>query len=236
MSIEQAVYNIFQRISGGYDRANMRISLGQHLRWKRAAVRVTADSVPRGGKVLDICCGTGDISALLLQERDDLRVVGVDFSPNMLDEAKRRLGGEDRLSLLQGDAMELPFEDRSFDGCVISFGLRNTANYERVLIEMARVVRTDGVICCIDSFYPAGWLVRPFYHLYFSLLMPFFGGGLRQWKEYLWLSRSTRSFITPDGLQVMMGEAGIRPVKRISFLMGACVCQTGYKTVEKTGA
>ena len=222
------MYSIFQSISKGYDRANTRISLGLHLRWKKKAVRLMAADLPQGGKVLDLCCGTGDISTILLQAREDLHVTGADFSPNMLSVAKSRFQNEERIELLLADARNLPFEDNSFDGCIISFGLRNTADYKEVLAEIARVTRPGGIFCCLDSFCPTEGLISPFYHLYFSFLMPLLGGGAKHRKEYQWLYQSTRAFVTPDGLRELMRETGFKPNTELSFLFGSCVCQSGY--------
>lgn len=229
MEREQRVYAIFQSIACGYDRANQRISLGRHVSWKRAAVCSIIGGIPRYGKTLDLCCGTGDMTALFLEQTPDLRVTGLDFSPNMLDTARRRFDGDLRVELIQGNAMSLPFEDESFDAAVISFALRNTGDYGRVLDEMVRVVRRGGAVCCVDSFRPESKLIQPFYDLYFSGLMPLIGGGLAHRKEYHWLSDSTKAFLSADGLSVLMREKGLKRIAGRSFLFGACSIRTGYR-------
>ena len=229
MDKEKHVYNVFEAVAGGYDSANARISLGLHLRWKRAAADFVLTAVPPDGRVLDLCCGTGDIAALLLESRGDISVTGLDFSPAMLAVACERFSGDSRVALKQGNALALPFEDASFDGAVISFGLRNTSDYGRVLAETARVVRPGGLVCCIDSFTPGSKLVRPFYALYFTRLMPLLGGGTRHRREYLWLSRSTGDFIPARELSLLMREKGLRKVKEKRYMMGACVCLCAVK-------
>jgi len=229
MSKESRVYDIFQSISEDYDSANMRISMGQHLRWKRAAVKLLSHMTRAGGKILDLCCGTGDIACLLLEESKCFEVTGVDFSSNMLAVAKRRAGENNRLQLAEGDAMKLSFADDSFDCAIISFALRNTADYQQVLREMTRVVRPGGAVCCMDSFYPRLPLVKPFYSLYFRYLMPLLGGGLRRRENYFWLYQTTKEFITAQRLRILMQKAGLSKLQGRSYLFGSCVCLYGYK-------
>lgn len=227
------VYNVFQSVAPGYDAANARISLGQHIRWKKAAAVRVLGSVPKNGSVLDLCCGTGDLTELMLALRPDVYVTGLDFSPNMLAVAERRFFGESHVTLVSGDAMALPFEDGVFDGAVISFALRNTEDYAAVISEMARVVRPGAGVCCVDSFRPENIIVRPFYDMYFSRLMPLLGGGRNKKEEYRWLCRSTREFISPTELESLMLDAGLLAPERDSFLLGSCVSVCAYKRMEE---
>ncbi len=226
---EEFVYQVFQKIADGYDRANRRISLGADLRWKKSAAVLLCESLPVRPEVLDIGCGTGDMLRILSGLRPDARLTGLDFSLNMLEAAKENCGAIPNLCLLQGNAMRLPFENDSFDGISISFALRNMADYGQVLREAVRVLRPGGKLAVIDSFVPQTKVVQPFYRLYFSGIMPILGGGLRRHREYRWLSRSTKEFITADELCAMMERAGLRALQRRSFMFGACVCAAGIK-------
>ena len=229
MTKEKYVYQVFERVADGYDAANNRISLGRHTHWKHAAVARLLSRVPVGGRVLDLCCGTGDMTQLILQLRPDVHVTGLDFSPAMLARARTRLGGCTNFCLVQGNAMALPFADGSFDGVVISFALRNTADYRTVLREMARVIRNGSPACCIDSFTPTSPVVKPFYRLYFSLLMPLLGGGIRRRREYRWLCRSTKEYVSPKELRRLMAECGLTDAETDSFMFGSCVSICTYK-------
>lgn len=233
MNKEEYVYQVFETIAPGYDAANARISLGRHLRWKKAAVRRLLASVPPGGHVLDLCCGTGDMAALMLASRPDIAVTGLDFSPAMLAEAAKRLDWCSRISLVQGNAMALPFEDERFDGAIISFALRNTADYKKVLGEMARVCKKGAPACCIDSFQPTLKLIRPFYNLYFSRIMPLLGGRGGRQPEYRWLCQSTKEYICPDALRNLMAECGLLEAETASFMLGSCVSVCTYKEGKK---
>ena len=89
MDKEEYVFNVFGKVAEGYDRANLRISLGRHLLWKEEGAKMLEASLPRGGKLLDICCGTGDMTELMLRRRGDISVTALDFSPEMLNNAEK---------------------------------------------------------------------------------------------------------------------------------------------------
>lgn len=226
---EEYVFRVFQNIAGSYDGANQRISIGAHMRWKRRAADALCALLPEACSILDIGCGTGDMLRIFSAERPRAKLTGLDFSPNMLSVAKNRCRDIALLDLRQGNALDLPFSDMSFDGACISFALRNTADYSRALREAARVLRAGGVMLVIDSFVPQGRLVRPFYDFYFSKLMPLLGGGLRKRKEYDWLTRSTREFISTDRLRDLMSEAGLTICGGKAFMFGACAFVLGRK-------
>lgn len=226
------VYHVFETIAPGYDAANARISLGRHIGWKRYAADALLRSVPDGGHILDLCCGTGDLTALLLERNPSLHVTGLDFSPAMLERAAARFRGDPRVCLIRWDALDLPFGDDCFDGAIISFALRNTPDYARVLDQMRRVVSAGHPVCCIDSFLPQSRLIRPFYNLYFHVLMPLLGGGLRHRQEYLWLCMSTHNFISPRELSAMMDVQGFSRQTAASFMFGSCVCICALKGGE----
>ncbi len=226
---EKYVYRVFQSIADGYDRANRRISLSQHMKWKREAVRMLCKNQPENAWILDIGCGTGDMLGLIKEEIPGAHLTGVDFSPNMLEAARKRFGKRTSVRFMRANALDLPFEDETFDGVSISFALRNTADHDKALEEAFRVLKKGGSLIVIDSFVPDNIIVRPFYRLYFSLLMPLLGGGLGKLREYLWLKKSTEDFITGRELAGSMKKTGFKKISGKSFLFGACVAVQGYK-------
>ena len=159
------VHEVFENIHTQYDKANNRISLGLQKSWKQDLVDKIAEEIPKNSDFLDVCCGTGDISIWLAEKRKDLNISGVDFSSAMLNEAIKKSKGLD-IVWKEADALCLPFEDCSFSAVSISFGLRNTVDYEKVLKEMIRVVKKDGYIYCLDSFVPDCLWIQPFYKIY----------------------------------------------------------------------
>ncbi|MDO5441191.1 MAG: bifunctional demethylmenaquinone methyltransferase/2-methoxy-6-polyprenyl-1,4-benzoquinol methylase UbiE [Bacillota bacterium] len=220
-SKEEKVYNVFQTISEGYDDANTRISFGMEKKWKQNLINLFAPN----SKVLDVCCGTGDISIAL--KNKNCEVTGLDFSPAMLDVAKRKCS--EGITWLEGNAMQLPFEDNSFDAACISFGLRNTPDYEAVLKEMKRVVKTGGIIACLDSFVPDNGFVKFFYNIYFKGIMPHIGGHKEHKEEYDWLANSTENFLRADELKKLFEQIDIKNVKVKKMMCGACCLHKGIK-------
>ena len=226
---KERVYSVFETIAQRYDSANNRISFGMQKRWKKLLIRRVLKTAGPGMKVLDVCCGTGDIAIALAGRRPDLEVIGLDFSPAMLDVAQNKGEGLENLHWVQGDALELPFPDGMFAAACISFGLRNTAGYGRVLEEMYRVTAPGGRVFCLDSFVPDHPLVVPAYRLYFRHLMPILGGGRRYRKQYEWLYESTQQFPGRKKIMKLFSRTGMEEVQSRSRMLGACVLIEGKK-------
>ena len=220
-SKEEKVYKVFETISEGYDDANTRISLGMEKSWKKNLI----DLYTPGSKILDVCCGTGDIAIAL--KAKGCEAIGLDFSPAMLEVAKKKF--PEGIAWIQGNAMDLPFEDNSFDGACISFGLRNTPDYKKVLSEMKRVVRPGGIIACLDSFVPDNAFVKFFYNIYFKGIMPLIGGQKEHKEEYNWLANSTEMFLRSKELKALFDKVGINNVTIKKMMCGACCLHKGTK-------
>lgn len=229
VSKREKVYKVFQNISTGYDTANNRISMGLEQRWKQCLIDMVDRQTDAGGHVLDVCSGTGDIAIAIATARPDIQVTGLDFSPAMLQQAKRKSVSLQNTAWCEGDAMALPFADHTFNAACISFGLRNTSDYRQVLREMQRVIKPGGWVYCLDSFVPDSWCIRPFYHLYFRGIMPLLGGGWGHRQEYQWLWRSTRDFLRKGQLLELFRQTGLVKVQMDSYLFGACVLHRGQK-------
>ena len=200
------VYDIFQTLAPRYDRANARISLGLERGWKKLLVNRLLAGIGAGEQALDVCCGTGDIAIALADGKAGLRVTGLDFSPAMLAVAKEKGEGRPDLHWVQGDAMQLPFPDGTFGAVCISFGLRNTPDYRRVLREMKRVVRPGGIL----------------------------GGGRKFHEQYTWLYQSTERFPRRKALMRQFARTGLVRVQSRSRMLGACVLVEGTKPEERT--
>ncbi|WP_410207877.1 ubiquinone/menaquinone biosynthesis methyltransferase [Fusobacterium sp.] len=223
------VYNIFQTISHTYDKGNNRISLGLQKYWKKLLIEKLKTETKNNGSVLDVCCGTGDITIYLAEKRQDLTVTGVDFSPAMLEEAKKKKKNLKNIKWICGDALSLPVPDENYSAACISFGLRNTSDYEQTLSQMIKVIKKGGTIYCLDSFVPDNILIQPFYKLYFKYIMPLLGGGKRNYKEYLWLYESTHEFLRKQDLVSLYEKLGLKEIRSTSKMFGACVLIQGKK-------
>ena len=230
---KKKVFRIFEEVAEGYDAANDRISLGFQKRWKQMLTERVMEHAAGAENVryLDVCCGTGDIAIALAQQDPGCTVTGIDFSPSMLAAARKKSRKLDNITWERADAAELPFADNVFQAATISFGLRNTTDYGKVLSEMTRVVRPGGRVYVLESCVVDDPRIRPFYKLYFCYLMPFLGGGKRHFREYRWLWQSTEEFLRKDELRALFIKTGLRSVRSRSRMFGACVLTEGRKAV-----
>jgi demethylmenaquinone methyltransferase/2-methoxy-6-polyprenyl-1,4-benzoquinol methylase len=205
---------MFDRIAPVYDVMNRAMTAGLDGRWRRQ----TAEAVVRpGDRVLDAACGTGDL-AVADRNAGARSVVGVDFSPRMLDRARRKEPG---IEWLQGDLLELPFESSSFDAATVGFGIRNVSELERGLSELRRVLRPGGRLALLEITRPRG-LTRPFFTLWFDRLVPLAGRVLPGGGAYAYLPASVRRFPRAEELAETMRAAGFADV-RFRLLAGSIV-------------
>ncbi len=230
-SKEERVHNVFENIHKNYDRMNSIISFQQHKKWRR--ITMEKMNVQKGSSALDVCCGTGDWTVTLAESAGkDGRVVGLDFSKNMLAVANEKMEekGLEQVTLIQGNAMELPFDDNSFDYVTIGFGLRNVPDYMQVLEEMHRVTKPGGMAVCLETSQPTLPVFRQVYYAYFRFLMPLFGKIFaKSYKEYSWLQESARDFPGMDDLAQMFWHAGFVDVIYKPFSGGAAAAHIGIK-------
>jgi len=205
---------MFDRIARRYDRVNTVLSVGTDAGWRRRAA--VESRLPGGGSALDVACGSGKLTAELARQAGPRgRVVGLDFSPRMLDVARREHPG---LTFVEGDALNLPFEDSSFDATTIAFGLRNLADPIRGLREMIRVARR-GVV--LEFVRPPKGPVGGAYRLYLRTLLPAIGGAISGDRgAYRYLSDTVDSYRTPEQLVAMAGQAGWSAVRFIPLALG----------------
>jgi demethylmenaquinone methyltransferase/2-methoxy-6-polyprenyl-1,4-benzoquinol methylase len=199
------VRTMFDRIAPVYDAMNRAMTMGLDRRWRR----YTAEAVVRpGDRVLDACCGTGDLAIAAAAAGG--RVTGVDFSEQMLARARRK---GPHLDWMQADATALPFEDESFDVVTVGFGIRNLPDLEAGLRELARVTRSrEGRLGCLEITRPRG-LLRPFFRLWFDGLVPLAGKILPGGAAYSYLPASVRRFPGPEDLADAMRRAGFSDVE-----------------------
>jgi len=208
---------MFDRIASRYNLVNTVLSGGTDGGWRRKAARSTG--LARGGSALDVACGSGKLTAVLAGiAGEGGRVVGLDFSPQMLEIARRDHPG---IEFLEGDALRLPFEDAGFDASTIAFGLRNLSDPVRGLREMKRVVKPGGRSVVLEFVRPPKNLVGAAYRLYLRTLLPAVGGALSgQPAAYRYLSDTVDSYRTPGELREMAAAAGWANVTYKGLAMG----------------
>ncbi|MBO0994755.1 demethylmenaquinone methyltransferase [Bacillus sp. SD088] len=228
---EEHVHRVFENIYQNYDKMNSVISFQQHKKWRRETMKKM--NVQPGQTCLDLCCGTGDWTiALGKATGPEGKAIGLDFSHNMLHVAEEKIEHEQltNVELVQGNAMELPFEDNQFDYVTIGFGLRNVPDYEQVLQEMERVLKPGGMAVCLETSQPNLPVYRQGYYIYFRFLMPLMGKFLaKSFKEYSWLQESARDFPGMNQLAQLFWRVGFVDVIYKSFTGGVAAAHIGIK-------
>ena len=214
----EGVSSMFDRIAPVYDVMNRVMTAGLDVRWRRAAA---AAAVERGDRVLDACCGTGDLA--LESVRLGADVVGVDFSEPMLERARRK---SDAVEWVRADVLSLPFADASFDAATVGFGVRNLDDLEAGLRELRRVLKPGGSLAVLEITRPSGPL-RWFYALWFDRVVPLLGKLLPGGAAYTYLPASVRRFPGPAELAALLGATGFGNVRYRLFAGGIVALHVG---------
>jgi demethylmenaquinone methyltransferase / 2-methoxy-6-polyprenyl-1,4-benzoquinol methylase len=223
------VQEMFTRIARRYDLMNNLMTLGRHQAWRRVAARL-AEPQP-GGLALDVAVGTGDLALAFLSATQVRRVVGVDFSDGMLQvgrEKLRRLDPAGRVNLVAGDALRLPFPDKTFACVASAFLLRNLTDLAQGLAEMRRVTQAGGKVVALEITEPTlpGW--SHLFGWYFHRLVPRLGGLVSGDREaYTYLPRSVARFLPPAQLGWLMERVGLRDVRYRRLGLGTVTIHSG---------
>lgn len=214
----EGVRMMFDRIAPVYDAMNRLMTAGLDRRWRS----LTASAAVRpGDRVLDACCGTGDLA--LADAAAGGRVTGLDFSEQMLERARRK---SSVVEWVRGDLLELPFPDESFDAATVGFGVRNLADLPRALRELRRVLVPDGRVAILEITRPRGPLAL-FYRVWFDGLVPLIGKLLPGGSAYAYLPASVRRFPSPEELAGLLRAAGFADVRHRLFAGGIVALHIG---------
>ena len=218
---------MFDRISPVYDLMNLLISGFQEPRWRGRAVGEAR--LGPGMSAIDVACGTGKVSASLAKVvRPGGRVVGLDFSPRMVGRARRQRAALPGLSFVVGDALDLPFDDATFDASTIAFGMRNLPDYAHGFSEMTRVVRPGGRIVCLEISRPRSPLGRAIQR-WFDWIVPIIGRAMGQGSAYAYLVESTRGYPGPERIAAIMREVVLEDVRWRPLSGGIVTLHAGTK-------
>jgi len=259
----QTIRRLFDQIAPRYDLINHSLSLGLDFSWRRRSVELVCNDLQNElpGPILDVCCGTGDfaiawhrkLASASCVESDDLPseasdsrevnsqcfqdrsvVVGIDFSPKMLEIGRRKIRkfrAEKSIVLWQGDALDLPFENDTFAAVSVGFGLRNTIDPERGITEMVRVVRPGGTVAILDFDLPRFPLLGPMYRFYLTKILPGVGKWISRNQEgaYHYFSESVLQFAKGESLADKLRQAGLHEVSFKRMTSGVVSLYRGKK-------
>jgi demethylmenaquinone methyltransferase/2-methoxy-6-polyprenyl-1,4-benzoquinol methylase len=213
---------MFDAIAPRYDFLNHVLSAGMDRGWRDRAV--DALSLPPQARVLGLCTGTGDLAMAIVQRTTDATVVGVDFAGEMLRLARAKVKGaslDRRIGLVRGDATHIPLPDGSCDGATIAFGIRNVAEPERALAELARVMRPGATLAILEFGAPRIPGIRTLYSWYFRYVLPFVGRLVSKHQSaYSYLPASVGTFPPPSEFSRTLAATGFSHVRAVPLTFG----------------
>lgn len=223
----RAVREMFSGIAGRYDLLNHLLSMNIDKRWRRLVRARLQDILDnKDAVVLDVACGTGDLS-IELQTNAKASVIGSDFCRPMLAIAKAKVSS---IPFVEGDAMTLPFEDASFDAVTIAFGLRNLPNFEDGLKELHRVLKPKGKLAVLEFSSPVIPGFRGLFNLYFTRVLPRIGGAVSGSRgAYEYLPDSVSKFPDQKGLSELMSLVGFASIEYTNLTGGIAAIHVGTK-------
>lgn len=220
---------MFGALSGCYDRLNRTMTLGQDQRWRKAMVEATCRHEPKPKHVLDLASGTGDVA--LLFQKNGIHVIACDFSAAMLARAEDKGVRETRVA----DALNLPFENESFDAVTVAWGFRNFEDRELAAREVWRVLRPGGGFFILESSEPDDW-TRPFHRLYCRQIIPRLGALLAgNAAAYHYLVETVAEFPAPTKLAEDLEHCGFTGVRWRTFFFGAACLHSAEKPPREGG-
>lgn len=235
----QQVEQMFDTIAPSYDFMNDAMTFGLDRVWRTKAIdilRREMSTAVAGPRILDVACGTGDVTFHLRRRLDPCRVDGVDLSAGMLRQAEAKLASGrfgnygDTVTFTEADCLALPFEDATYDAVTVAYGVRNFENLLKGYREMLRVMRPGGVLCVLELCEPANPVVRAFYKLYSRCLIPITGrlvSGDR--KAYSYLLDSIHRCPSRKGMIELMHEAGFTQGKYHTLAPGTVAVYTARR-------
>ena len=220
------VRDMFGQVAPRYDLLNRLLSFNIDQWWRSRTVKRFRGILNRADAVvLDLCCGTGDLS-IALSKQARARVLGSDFCHPMLTAATRKAA----LPFFEADALELPIAESSLDLVTVAFGFRNLANYERGLRELRRVLKPGGTAAILEFSQPPNPVFAAAYNLYSNRILPRVGAAISGAGEaYTYLPESVRKFPDAPALARMMEQAGYTDVRFERMTFGIVALHTGRR-------
>lgn len=225
------VARMFDGIAHRYDFLNHFFSLGIDVLWRKACIRILRKESPK--RMLDVATGTADFAIEAVRMGLDVHVSGVDISAGMLEVGRRKVadrGWTDRIDLIQGDSVALPFDDGHFDCFTVAFGVRNFEDLQGGLRDMLRVMRPGGLGLVLEFSKPKHFPIKQVFGLYFKYVMPTLGRWVsKDPAAYTYLPESVQAFPEGEDFLVQMREAGYVDVQASSLTGGIATIYTGRK-------
>lgn len=225
------VKEIFSTITPRYDFLNHFLSLRRDIAWRRFAIKKMRFFQTK--RFLDIACGTGDLSIEAARYYPDITANSVDFVQEMIQVARKKVNLEkhgDRIQLVTGDALHLPFRDNTFDVAAMAFGIRNIPDRQSALREMLRVIVPGGQVMVLEMTFTRNRFFQTFYHIYLNQVLPRLARRFSSNPAaYKYLADSIMDFPAPDEFTALMEGVGIQNVDAYSLTFGVTYLHVGTK-------
>lgn len=222
---------MFDNIAPAYDFMNRAMTLGVDKRWRKTMVNALA----RHGAedILDVATGTGDVAIQIASTLAGSKLTGIDLSEKMIEVGRKKISEaqlSDRITLMQGDCLELPMPDNSFDAVTVAYGVRNFSNLSKGYREMARVLRPGGMLAVLELSTPRSPVVRPLYNIYTRCIIPAVGRMVSKDSDaYTYLPKSIEAVPQGERMLDLMRQAGLEQAAYRSFTFGVCTLYTAVK-------
>ena len=227
---KEQVTQMFDTISTNYDGLNRVISLGIDVKWRKKVVKIVGENHPK--QILDIATGTGDLALMMANLNPD-KIIGLDISAGMLEVGKQKINKANlskKIDMIVGDSEEMPFENDTFDAITVSFGVRNFANLDKGIKEIARVLKPTGVLVILETSNPTNFPFKQGYKFYTNFILPLVGKLFSKDKvAYTYLSESANSFPFGEVFNNILRKNGFSDVKHNPVTFGVATIYTARK-------
>jgi demethylmenaquinone methyltransferase/2-methoxy-6-polyprenyl-1,4-benzoquinol methylase len=227
---KEQVAKMFDTISTNYDGLNRVISFGIDVKWRKKVVEIVGKNNPK--QILDIATGTGDLALMMANLNPD-RIVGLDISAGMLEVGKQKITKanlSEKIEMIVGDSEDMPFDDNTFDAITVSFGVRNFANLDKGLKEIARVLKPTGVLVILETSNPTKFPFKQGYKFHTTVLLPIIGKLFSQDKvAYSYLSESANYFPFGEAFNNILRKNGFTNAEDKPVTFGVATIYTASK-------
>ena len=227
---KEQVTQMFDTISTNYDGLNRVISLGIDVKWRKKVVQIVGENHPK--QILDIATGTGDLVMMMANLNPD-KIIGLDISAGMLEVGKQKINKANlsgKIDMIVGDSEEMPFEYDTFDAITVSFGVRNFANLDKGIKEIARVLKPTGVLVILETSNPTKFPFKQGYKFYTNFILPLVGKLFSKDKvAYTYLSESANSFPFGEVFNNILRKNGFSDVTHHPVTFGVATIYTARK-------
>ncbi len=227
----EQVKDMFDSIAPAYDFMNRAMTFGIDKCWRSKAVNMIKAHAP--AQILDVATGTGDLAIKLAREINPSRVTGIDLSEGMIDVGRKKVSEaslSDRISLVAGNCLALPFEDNTFDCITVAYGVRNFEHLDQGYREMYRTLRPGGMICVLELSTPTSPIVKPLYKFYTRCIIPFVGRLVsKDVRAYSYLPESIAAVPQGEDMLSLMRDAGFGNCDYRPLTFGTCTIYTAFK-------